>query len=180
MPGVARRPRDVTFEEFVTTRLGALLRYATAVTADPHLAQDVVQEVLLRAQPRWDRITAADQPEAYVKRMVLNEYLSWRRRLARRARPSPDELIASAAPPADDHAGAVADRAALVALIAELPPRQRAVLALRYYEGLGDSQIADLLGCSEATVRSHAARALATLRTPTTATILHGGFDDDR
>jgi RNA polymerase sigma-70 factor (sigma-E family) len=170
----------VTFDEYVTTRLGALLRYATAVTADPHLAQDVVQEVLLRAQQRWDRIAAADQPEAYVKRMVLNEYLSWRRRLARRAAPSPDEVIASATPPADDHAGVVADRCALVALIADLPPRQRAVLALRYYEGLGDPQIADLLGCSEATVRSHAARALAALRTSATTTILSGGSDDRR
>jgi RNA polymerase sigma-70 factor (sigma-E family) len=170
----------VTFDEFVTTRLGALLRYATAVTADPHLAQDVVQEVLLRAHQRWERIAAADQPEAYVKRMLLNEYLSWRRRLGRRAQPLPDDVIASATPPTDDHAGGVADRSVLVSLIATLPPRQRAVLALRYYEGLGDAQIADLLGCSEATVRSHAARALATLRTPATTTILSGGSDDRR
>ena len=164
----------MTFEEFVTTRLGGLLRYATAVTADPQLTQDVVQEVLLRAQLQWRRVVAADQPEAYVKRMVLNEYLSWRRRLGRRAQPVPDELIAARAAPAEDHAAALAERSAMISLIAGLPPRQRAVLALRYYEGLADAQIADMLGLSEATVRSHAARALATLRAATTE-VVHGG-----
>ncbi len=165
----------MTFDEFVNARLGTLLRYATAVTADPHLAQDVVQEVLLRAQQRWKQVAAADRPEAYVKRMVLNEYLSWRRRFtSRRTHPAPDEVLAAATPPVDDHAGDVADRSTMVALIAGLPPRQRAVLALRYYEGLDDPQIADLLGCSLATVRSHAARGLATLRTSSDPTVLKG------
>jgi RNA polymerase sigma-70 factor (sigma-E family) len=168
----------LTFDEFVTVRLGGLLRYATAVTADPHLAQDVVQDVLVRAHQQWGRIAAADQPEAYVKRMVLNEYLSWRRRLGRRTQPASDEVIAAASPPADDHADAVANRSAMTALIAALPPRQRAVLALRYFEGQSDAQIADVLGCSEATVRSHAARALATLRAAATTTILNGAQDD--
>ncbi|MEV4319195.1 sigma factor [Actinocrispum sp. NPDC049592] len=74
----------MTFEEFVGDRLDALLRYATALCCDPYLAQDVVQEVLLRAQVRWGRIGGVAQPQAYVKKMVTNEYLSWRRRRASR------------------------------------------------------------------------------------------------
>lgn len=74
------------FEEFVSARLEVLLRYATALSCDPHLAQDVVQEALLRAQVRWSRIGPMDNPGAYVKRMVTNEYLSWRRHKARRHR----------------------------------------------------------------------------------------------
>jgi DNA-directed RNA polymerase specialized sigma24 family protein len=76
----------VDFEEFVSARLEVLLRYATALSCDPHLAQDVVQEALLRAQVRWSRIGPMDNPGAYVKRMVTNEYLSWRRHKARRHR----------------------------------------------------------------------------------------------
>ncbi len=72
----------MTFEAFVTVRLGALIRYATVVTWDPHLAEDITQDVLVRAQARWARIGQLDAPEQYVKRMVLNEFLSWRRRKA--------------------------------------------------------------------------------------------------
>ena len=78
----------MTFDEYVDGRLGALLRHATAITCDPHLAQDVVQEVLVRAQSRWDHIGQLSRPDAYVRRMVLNEFLSWRRRFSGRAVPT--------------------------------------------------------------------------------------------
>ncbi|MBB5873103.1 RNA polymerase sigma-70 factor (sigma-E family) [Allocatelliglobosispora scoriae] len=150
----------MTYDEFLATRLAALLRYATVLTCDPHLAQDIVQNVLLRAQSRWRRITALDQPEAYVKRMVLNEFLSWRRRLANRwvSLPPPEAL------PTTDPTGAVVERRTLVGLIATLPPRQRAVIVLRFYEDLTDPEIAVLLDCRISTVRSHSSRAIATLR----------------
>lgn len=154
----------MTFEEFVGARLPALLRYATVVTCDPHLAEDVAQEVLRRVQQRWARIARMDQPEAYVKRMLLNEFLSWRRRAARRILPLRDEDLARVAPPVEDPARRVVERDHLLELIAALPPRQRAVVALRYYEDCTDAEIAALLECREATVRSHASRALATLR----------------
>lgn len=163
----------MTFDEFVGARLPALLRYAMVITGDHYLAEDVVQESLVRAQSRWSRISATEQPEAYLKRMVLNEYLSWRRRL--RAVPASDQTIERATRPVDDPSSGVAERDAIVGLIAALPPRQRAVLALRYYEGCTDAEIADLLGCREATVRSHASRALATLRAATTTSVLKGG-----
>jgi RNA polymerase sigma-70 factor (sigma-E family) len=154
----------VIFEAYVDLRLAALLRYATAITCDPHLAEDVVQEVLLRAQARWVHIGQMERPDAYVRRMVLNEFLSWRRRLAGRAVPTRHETIDAAIPAVGDPAAGVVERDAAIAMIAALPPRQRAVLALRYFQGSSDAEIADMLGCSEATVRSHASRALATLR----------------
>ena len=154
----------MTFEEFIEVRLGALLRYATVVTCDPHLAEDITQEVLLRAQSRWAGIMRMDQPEAYVKRMVLNEFLSWRRRRAARTVPMSQEGLDAAAGPQSDPTAAVDDRDDLVRRIASLPPKQRAVIALRYYEHRTDEEIADLLSCGTGTVRSHASRALASLR----------------
>jgi RNA polymerase sigma-70 factor (sigma-E family) len=156
----------LTFEEYLDARLTYLLRYATVVTCDPHLAQDVVQNVMLRAHERWDRIGRTDQPEAYLKKMVLNEFLSWRRRSLRSVPMAEmDDLGGTVGDPADS----VPARDALVRLIAGLPRRQRAVIALRYFEGISDAEIARLLDCGEATVRSHASRALITLRTAMSA-----------
>jgi RNA polymerase sigma-70 factor (sigma-E family) len=163
----------VEFEEFAAARLPALLRHALALTGERALAEDVVQEVLIRAQARWVRIGRMDQPEAYVRRMIVNEYLSWRRRWARVL---PSESVSP--PPADgpDHATAHADREALRAELARLPRQQRAVLVLRYYEGLSDAEIAEVLGCTRGTVRGYAARALATLRVGAGDPIRAGGL----
>jgi RNA polymerase sigma-70 factor (sigma-E family) len=154
----------MTFEEFIDVRLAALLRYATVVTCDPHLAEDITQEVLLRAQSRWAGIMRMDQPEAYVKRMVLNEFLSWRRRRAARTVPMSQESLDAAAGPQSDPTEKINERDDLVRRIASLPPKQRAVIALRYFENRTDEEIADLLDCAVGTVRSHASRALAALR----------------
>jgi RNA polymerase sigma-70 factor (sigma-E family) len=154
----------VTFEEFTATRLGALVRYATVVTWDPHLAEDITQNVLVRAQPRWSRIGRLDAPEQYVKRMILNEFLSWRRRAARLVL-LPRESLDHAFPASPDHGGEIVRRDAVIRLIATLPPRQRAVIALRFYEDLSHEQIADVLGCRPVTVRTTLSRALANLRT---------------
>jgi RNA polymerase sigma-70 factor (sigma-E family) len=154
----------VTFEEFVAARLGPLVKYATVVTWDPHLAEDITQEVLLRAQARWGRIGGLDAPEQYVKRMILNEFLSWRRRRAARLVTISPEALESITPPVADSAAATEDRDLVLRLIATLPPKQRAALALRYYEDLPDDQIAELLACRPVTVRTQISRALATLR----------------
>ncbi len=157
----------VTFEQFAMARLPSLLRYAVVLTGDRELAQDIVQEVLARAQVRWRRISETENPEAYVRRMVLNEYLSWRRSWAVRHVHAVGERLVDL----DDARGGVRDHAEGVVLadelwkrLATLGRKQRAVLVLRYYEQLEDDQIADLVGCSPATVRSHASRALKTLR----------------
>ncbi|CRK57541.1 RNA polymerase ECF sigma factor [Alloactinosynnema sp. L-07] len=153
-----------SFDAFAADRLSWLLRYATALTCDPYLAQDIVQEVMLRAQSRWSRISALDAPDHYVKRMVTNEYLSWRRRRAARDVTSAHSTLEAISPPVRDPAHQHAERDAMRACIATLPRKQRAAIVLRYYEDNTDEEIAGVLGCSAGTVRSHISRALSTLR----------------
>ncbi|WP_053716714.1 SigE family RNA polymerase sigma factor [Saccharothrix sp. NRRL B-16348] len=152
------------YDQFVTDRLDRLLRYATALTCDKHLAQDIVQDVLLRARQKWARIGAVDVPYLYVKRMVTNDYLSWRRRRAARDVSSTHLALDDLAPAVADPAVRHAERDAMRARIAVLPRKQRAALVLRYYEDSTDAEIAGILGCTEGTVRSHISRALHTLR----------------
>jgi RNA polymerase sigma-70 factor (sigma-E family) len=154
----------VTFEEFVSARLTNLVRYATVVTWDPHLAEDITQNVLVRAQARWHRIGRMDAPELYVKRMVVNEFLSWRRRRAAQSVPLSAESLDGLMSPAPDQTAQRDERDAMLRLIAALPPRQRAVIALRFYEDLPNEQIAEILGCRTVTVRTHLSRALAGLQ----------------
>lgn len=149
-----------SFEQFVRGRGPALLRFATVLAGDRGTGEDVLQEVLTRAMRRWPHIRALDSPGGYVRRMIVNEYLSWRRKWAR--------LIPSALVLDDretpDHADRHAERDALSHRLDALPPKQRAVLVLRYYEDLPDREIAAVLGCPVGTVRSHASRGLAALR----------------
>jgi RNA polymerase sigma-70 factor (sigma-E family) len=150
------------FEEFAAARLPAVLRFAGVLTADRALAEDVVQEVLIRASSRWDQLDRLDHPELYVRKMIVNEYLSWRRRSWRLLpKGSADEVDDRVTP---DHAGLHAERDALLAELGKLPRRQRTVLVLRYYQGLSDAEIAGVLGCTPGTVRGYASRALAALR----------------
>jgi RNA polymerase sigma-70 factor (sigma-E family) len=152
----------MTFEEFAATRLPAVLRFAAVLAGDGATAEDLAQEVLIRAYRRWDRIGGLDRPEFYVRKMLVNEFLSWRRK-SWRLIPAGDARAASdrATP---DHALRHAERDALLAELGKLPRQQRAVLVLRYYEGCGDAEIAKLLGCTPGTVRGYASRALAALR----------------
>ena len=157
----------MTFEQFATARLPSLLRYAVVLTGDREQAQDVVQEVLARAHVRWRRIGAVDSPEAYVRRMVLNEYLSWRRSWTARHVFAVGERLRELRDSRGcvvDHAVGVVEADALRQRLASLGRKQRAVLILRYYEQLSDEAIADLLNCSPATVRSQASQALKKLR----------------
>jgi RNA polymerase sigma-70 factor (sigma-E family) len=159
--------RGVTFSEFAAARLPSLLRYAVVLTGDRDLAQDVVQEVLAKAQVRWSKIAKADSPDAYVRQMVLNEYLSWRRRWAvRNVRAVGERLsdLSDRRGGSGDHAQDLVDTDELWNRLAALPRKQRAVLVLRYYEQLHDDEIADLLGCAPVTVRSNASKALKALR----------------
>jgi len=147
------------FAEYVTDRQAVLLRFATVLCGDGALAQDLVQDALIKAHQRWRAIAAMAAPEAYVKKIIVNGHLSFRRKHARVR--LVDEVVM---PPSADHATGTDDRDALAGELARLPRQQRAVLVLRYYEGLTDAEIADVLGCSAGTVRGYASRALATLR----------------
>ena len=153
----------MTYEEFADSRLPALLRFAVMLTGDPHLAQDVVQETMVRVQLNWHRVAGADAPEKYVRRMLTNQYVDGRRGswLSRvRLRADPTEQVAVSG----DHSQTTADRDEIWSWLARLPRRQRAALVLRYYEDLPDAEIADILGCAVGTVRASISRALATLR----------------
>lgn len=147
-------------DELVAVRGQALLRFAYLLCGDAHLAEDLVQTVLARAYTKWSRVGTADRLEPYVRRMIVNEHLSWRRRRAS------GEVVVAAPDDAErpDAAQAVVDRDQVWRLLATLPRRQRAVLVLRYYEDMTDAAIADALGCAESAVRAYASRALATLR----------------
>jgi RNA polymerase sigma-70 factor (sigma-E family) len=156
----------VTFEEYVAMRGPALVRFARLLTGDPHHAEDLAQDALAKAYLRWNRLIATEPPDAYLRRMVINGSRSWWRRRTNQETPT--------AAPRDRQAPGqmeteTVERDEMWQRIARLPGRQRAVLVLRYYEDLDDVAIADILGCSAVTVRTHAMRALTTLREYTDA-----------
>jgi RNA polymerase sigma-70 factor (sigma-E family) len=152
----------MTFDDFAGARLPAVLRFATALTGDPDLAKDLVQEVLIRASGRWQEIGQLDRPEAYVRKMVVNEHLSWRRRSWRLIPSGMSGHLTGLASP--DPAEGFIDRQALLGELAKLSRRQRTALVLRYFEGFSDAEIADVMGCTQSTVRGHVFKALAALR----------------
>ena len=151
--------RGVDFESWAADRLSALLGAARAMCGDRGTAEDVVQDVLAKVYTQWDRIEALDAPDAYVRRMLVNEVTSWRRKWARVV-PHPEPSL----PPVADPTSDLARLDELLAEIRRLPARQRVVIALRYFADLSDDEIAADIGCAPATVRVHASRALAALR----------------
>ena len=151
----------MTFEDWLREQLPRMVRFADALCGRS-VSEEIVQDVAVKIHARWSKIEKLEHREAYVRRMITNEHLSWRRKWARLVPHAElhDRLGSSESSIADQHA----DRAELITELDRLPRKQRAVVVLRYVEGLSDREIADLLGCSEVTVRSHASRALATLR----------------
>lgn len=147
------------FDTWVVARGPALLRFAYLVTRDSDTAQDAVQEALASACARWARISRTDDPEAYVRRMVANAHISWWRRFGRRESPVAEVRLDG---PVDG--SRLPEHDAAWQLCATLPRKQRAAVVLRFYEDRSYSEIAEILACSEVTVRSQVHRALAALR----------------
>lgn len=148
------------FTAFVAGRRHMLLRAAYALTGDQHAAEDLVQNALTKAAGKWTRIR--EEPEHYVRVVIYREFVSsWRYRRRR-----PESIVATVpdAVTGVDPADASVDRLALRSLIATLPPRQRAVIVLRYLEDMSVDQVAEILGCTRGTVGSQTTRALAHLR----------------
>jgi RNA polymerase sigma-70 factor (sigma-E family) len=154
--------RDREFDEFAHAAWPKLHRSAYLLTGDHHLAEDLAQTALADAYRHWRKVSAADDPGAYVRRMLVNAHLSWRRRRSSTERPTdlPDTAVDTAAAPGD----ALAARDHMRALLAGLAPRARTVLVLRYYADLDDAAIAEAMGVSASSVRATASRALAGLR----------------
>ena len=140
----------------------ALLRLAFVMTGDRHLAEDLTLTALADAYRHWRKVTAARHPEAYVRRILVNAHLSWRRRRWTTERPA--ELDEAPGGLLDDPSEAVAAREHMRTLLAGLAPRAQTVLVLRYYADLDDTAIAEAMGVNESSVRATASRALASLR----------------
>jgi RNA polymerase sigma-70 factor (sigma-E family) len=154
--------RDEEFGEFMRDRASPLHQSAYFLCGDWHLAHDLVQDTLVKAYQHWPRIRQAESPDAYVRRILLNEVRGgWRRR--ERAVPV-SRFPEGREPVAPDPTDEVARRAGLLQALLALPLRQRATIILRYLEGMSERETAAVLGCSEGTVKSQSARALESLR----------------
>ena len=146
------------FDEFVLAAAPRLRRTAALMLGNRHDAEDIVQDALVRVMRRWPNVR--DAPYAYATQTVVNLTRDgWRRRLRRGvAVPLTDY------PTGHDSMAGVDQRLSLLSAMARLPDRQRAALVLRYWEALSEHEIADALGCSPNTVKTHIARGLARLR----------------
>ena len=149
---------DDDFRDFVRARSPALLGTAYALTGDRGLAEDLLQTALLKTYRHWREVRRSDRPEAYVRRVMTNQRISWsrRRRIAEYGGMVPDRAGPSPYP--------VEDRDELWRALQQLPPRTRAVLVLRYWEDLAEADVARILGCSVGSVKSQASRGLHRLR----------------
>jgi RNA polymerase sigma-70 factor (sigma-E family) len=159
-----RDGRDERFAAYVRDRCEYLLRIAVLLTGDWHAAEDLVRASLAKLYRAWPRIQAAD-PDAYVRQIMVNTQRSWWRGRWRRERPAPDlRAVAPEGLGTEDFAERQVLRLLVRQALAALPARQRIVLVLRYCEDLPDTEVAELLGCSPATVRVHAHRGMRALR----------------
>ncbi len=164
--GVERVPasRDESFVDYVRRREQSLLRTAYLLTGDVHHAEDLLQTALTDLFRSWDKITDPGSVDGYVRRILVNANNSaWRKSWRRREIPATDlftDPVERFQPTTDDPA----TRNTVWEQVQTLPPKQRVVIVLRYYEDLAVDTIADLMGISPGTVKSQANRALATLR----------------
>jgi RNA polymerase sigma-70 factor (sigma-E family) len=157
---VPERPEAPAFQEFVAARSASLLRTAYLVVGDYQLAQDLVQESLVKTYMAWRRLRDVGNAEAYARRVMVTTSVSWRRRRSSGERPVevlPDIAVA-------DVADGVAAETDLWTQLQTLPPRQRAAVVLRYCEDLSEAQTSELMGCSVGSVKRHVSHGLAKLR----------------
>jgi RNA polymerase sigma-70 factor (sigma-E family) len=161
---------DEEFRDFMQHRWPAMVRLAYALTGDQGHAEDVAQAAFARAYASWPKIRRTGNPEAYVRRIVINENRNRfrKQRVAERLTGAPPESSSA------DTTRQYDERSALIAALQRLAPRQRAVVVLRYWLGLTEAEAAAELNCSVGTVKSQTSRALATLRQ--SAELVDGGL----
>ena len=151
---------DEEYREFVASRAASLHRTAYLLCGDWHLADDLVQETFVHAFRHWRRVQQADNQNAYVKRILINEFNRHWRRYGGLPVPADTDHPEVAVPDISDE---VANRADLLRALLTLPARQRATVVLRYLEGMSERETAAVMRCSEGTVKSQTARALNAL-----------------
>jgi RNA polymerase sigma-70 factor (sigma-E family) len=172
MREVAMEPSaDAEFSEFMHGRWSQLVRLGYGLTGDLQLAEDLAQTAFARAYASWARVRKADDPDAYIRRIVINANLNRfrKRRVTELLSDSLPDVAAAA-----DTAGQRADRAVLIQELMRLSHGQRAAVVLRYWLDLSETQTAAALGCSVGNVKSQAARGLAKLRNSTA--LIEGGL----
>ena len=151
---------DEQFREFMRGRWPAMVRLAYGLTGDLGHAEDVAQAAFARAYASWARVAGTGDPDAYVRRIVINENHS----RFRRRRVAENLVDAVPEPPPQPAADPLGDSEALMRALRRLGPRQRAVVVLRFWMDMSEAETAAALGCSVGTVKSQASRALAALR----------------
>jgi RNA polymerase sigma-70 factor (sigma-E family) len=161
-----RRSDEDEFREFARGHAVPLRRSAYLLCGDWHLADDLVQTTLIKLHGAWPRVVRRHQPVSYARKILLRNWLDERRRTWRRRERHDDSVpeVVDRAPGPANLQELASVRAELFGLLAALPPRQRAVLVLRYFESLSVGETAEALGCSEGTVKSQASRGLAAMR----------------
>ena len=164
--------REAEFDAFVRGQLASLTGFGRLLAGHDARGQDLVQEALARTYLRWRRSGPPDDPLAYVRRAMVNLHSTWWRRLL--SRESAAELPESAATTDD-----LETRLSVWSALQSLPPRQRAVVVLRYYEGLTEAEVGQLLECSIGTVKSQSSKALAKLRVDPAMLAAHTGHETE-
>ncbi|GHD98219.1 SigE family RNA polymerase sigma factor [Streptomyces alanosinicus] len=176
--GDGKQVRNEEFQSFMIGRWPRLMRTAFLLTGEQHAAEDLVQSTLERVYVSWRKVGAADDPEAYVRRVMINLHArKHRKRLKEFLAPKDDSGLVHEVPEAGDRIAQADDRGALLKALAQLPVRQREAVVLRYWEDLTETQAAEAMGCSVGTVKSNAAKGIAKLRAiPALAeTVTYGG-----
>lgn len=155
-----RERHEAAFHEFVAVSSSPLFRTALLMVGDYQLAQDLLQESLVKTYVAWPRLRDVGNAEAYTRRVIVTTSTSWRRRSSFHERPAealPDAVVA-------DVADLIAADADLWTHLHALSSRQRAAVVLRYCQDLSEGQTSELMGCSVGSVKRHASRGLAKLR----------------
>ncbi|MEV5876721.1 SigE family RNA polymerase sigma factor [Streptomyces sp. NPDC052101] len=176
--GDGKNARSDEFQSFMVGRWPHLMRTAFLLTGEQHAAEDLVQSTLERVYVSWRKVGAADDPEAYVRRVMINLHArKHRKRLKEFLAPKDDSGLVREVADTGDRIAQADDRGALLKALAQLPLRQREAVVLRYWEDLTETQAAEAMGCSVGTVKSNAAKGIAKLRAiPALAeTVMYGG-----
>lgn len=163
--GERENARSEEFQSFMTGRWPRLMRTAFLLTGEQHAAEDLVQSTLEQVFVAWRKVGSADDPEAYVRRVMINAHARrHRRRLKEFLAPKDDSGLVREIADSGDRIAQADDRSALLKALVQLPPRQREAVVLRYWEDLTETQAAEAMGCSVGTVKSNAAKGIAKLR----------------
>ena len=150
----------MAFTEFMSVSSASLFRTAYLIVGDHQLAQDLLQESLIKTYIAWPKLRDPSKAGAYTRKTIVTTAISWRRRRSFHERPT--DLLPDTAVP--DPGETVTTHASLVSQLRTLPPRQRAAIVLRYYEDLSEAQTAEVMGCSVGAVKSQVSTGLGRLR----------------